>query len=126
MLVNMSGGKKVENIINEIVAPDLLWTNASPTSAFSGNISCEKYDGYLFECRYSDTSEGTKRPAYISASDLATDQYIFVDSSWLTSPTARTVRYADGNLVFGIGRVNSATSNNYCIPLRIWGVKFTL
>ena len=134
MLVNMSGGKKVENIINEIVEPVLLWTNPDPTSNFqyqTVNVDGTDYDGYIVEIRnhISDNStaacfvpKSTQRRLIAAYNNSASVIYGWRE---ILSATDTTVGFAFG------GYINSniysmVEDTKYGVPTRIWGVKFTL
>lgn len=133
MLVNMSGGKKVENIINEIVEPDLLWTNPSPTSVFNPQTVsvASGYDGYLIEILdYISHTPKSYSIGYVAVGSGA--KGIGAPSYNSSSPAGgamwRKINSANnGSIVFDRGVNESGYMYNGCgVPQRIWGVKFTL
>lgn len=141
MLINMSGGKKVENIINEIVEPVLLWTNPSPKSEFAAQTVslASGYDAYLVECKNSPTVDGILTTTFLPffTGTGAADYRAVFSYYWAGSRRyneGRVVTSAqDGRITFGNsfdggggGSSASGDSRNRCIPTRIWGVKFTL
>ena len=141
MLVNMSGGKKVENIINEIIEPVLLWTNSSPTSIFNPqtvNVSGDEYEAYLVEV-CGDVQNSTKRYGVSLVEKSSGGQVVGSMGDYgggtydLTSFSNRYVTVSGNSIVFSTGYNASVkpsfsvTSHaRYAVPTRIWGVKFTL
>lgn len=131
MLVNMSGGKVEE--ITEIVEPDLLWTNPNPTSAFTAQtVSLPTgYSAYLVEYKnaYGGSLFGIAYLPFnatvsVAGSNELYDGWPFGFGRLITSCT-------DGSIAFAIGfrwlaRNSVEQNNNYGIPTRIWGVKYTL
>lgn len=101
--------------------PELLWTNASPTSAFAAqtvNVATG-YDAYL-----------------VKEGNGGLIVYVPVGGSarlWQYQSTTyayhRPVSAADGSLVFSAAdrMEHSYVDDDYsCIPTHIWGVKFTV
>lgn len=126
--------------VNVQSAPVLLWTNASPTSAFAAQtVSLPTgYDAYLVEYRGS-TSDANAGKTFLPFSNSPQTSCCGI------SATARSVAFtgrlvtscSDGSIVFRAGfsgqallssGSGSATGGitNVAIPTRIWGVKFTL
>lgn len=141
MLVNMSGGKKVENIINEIVEPVLLWTNSSPTSIFNPqtvNVSGDEYEAYLVEV-CGDVQNSTKRYGVSLIKKASGGQVVSSMNDYgsgtydITSFANRYVTVSGNSITFSNGynaQVKTSFSQSsharYAVPTRIWGVKFTL
>lgn len=126
MLVNMSGGKKVENIINEIVEPVLLWTNPNPRNTFSPqtiNVNGAEYSSYLIEVRFSD-SDGNTGVSLIPIGGKGA--CITPNSNFVAPYASRAVLSTNANSIqFGAGMAYS-TDNTKGIPTRVWGVKYTV
>lgn len=135
MLVNMSGGKNVENIINEIVEPVLLWTNPRPTSDFAGqtiNFN-DSYNGYIVEisgASYVSSSGYQFAKVYVPANatnfcccgvsrDISSNSY---------TAGARYVTTTNSSINFPAGGIapNGGGNTQLGIPRRVWGVKYTL
>ena len=128
MLVNMSGGKKVENIINEIVEPVLLWTNPHPTRTFGEqtlNVNTDGYDGLILEALY-----GTYNPDLLGQTFInnLTNNFgvLSVTPGAGKIPNTRTFTVSSNAIIFDNGRSVSGSDTKHCIPTRIWGVKYTL
>ena len=134
MLVNMSGGKVEE--ITEIVTPDLLWTNASPTSEFGEQTInvLGGYSAFLIECAMSTGNTDIRVTNLLSVGDSATITTIGSDKTtqvgrWRT----RLFTANASSIVVGVGKRQSATGisntvedNDSMIPTRIWGAKYDL
>ena len=107
--------------------PELLWTNASPTSAFAAQKMTMPagYDGYLIEA-IGYASYTLKYVEYYSRNESK----FFTTSATDLLSSIRSVRAIniDGDTIdFGGCYVDTGYVNNqYTLPLRIWGVKFTL
>ena len=123
--------------VNVQSAPVLLWTNASPTSAFGvQRVSLNTgYDGYIIEARF-NTSRSKTGFAYIPKTVDLTGAVSVHDADASPYSTAaqsvfRHMTVASSGIDFMTGWCGT-TSNalnfgaTYCIPTRIWGVKFTL
>ena len=128
MLVNMTGGKKVENIINEIVEPVLLWTNPSPNYAFNPQtITVETgYSAYLVEFNeYINPSTNAGGATFTCYLPFSTTSVVLCNANG-----ARTITSAaNGSIAFGAGHTTDriySNNNWYGVPYRIWGVKYTL
>lgn len=112
--------------VNVQSAPVLLWTNASPTSAFAAqtvNVNGSEYIYYLIEVRFS-TSDATTGVALIPVETSAMT-VASVYSGVAPAATRGILSTTSSSITFGNGAYGS-TANNYAIPTRIWGVKFTL
>lgn len=98
----------------------LLWTNASPTSAFAAqsvSVAGADYDGYLVENK-ANTSSNDRVVTYVPKNKV-TILYNYYPASY----TRRSITTAnDTTLTF----TSAASGDSTCIPTRIWGVKFTL
>lgn len=115
------------------VAPVLLWTNASPASAFSEQTLTfgGTYDGYIIEVRCITTQNayahcyvknGVTVPIIAGKdNDFANAYYQHFGWRCVTA-TANTLTFTGGAY-----DDESGTHKNNCgVPTRIWGVKFTL
>lgn len=113
--------------------PELLWENASPTSAFSPqtvSISGGSYEAYIVEIRSSTSSESVAKSFIYK--DHSTKQIIGLTGTAVENTaqnptvTRRIVGdVTDTTIEFENGMSTSANTN-LAIPTRIWGVKFTL
>ena len=109
--------------------PVLLWTNASPTSAFRSqtiNVPVD-YDGYLIEIKAAaDTSYF--RIGFVNVGDSNQSVSVAVGSSGTVFYTRFITAVNNGSIVFGSGLNENGVvyEYKYAIPTRIWGVKFTL
>lgn len=121
MLVNMSGGKVEE--ITEVVDPVSLWTNPAPTSNWSNktiSLNGEGYSAYLI-----------KLVGYVGQQNNYSIQYLPIDNTahWLTALQEDLGSYYGSTRQFTASESSVATSGGaltQCIPVQIWGVKFTL
>jgi hypothetical protein len=113
-------------IANVNVAPVLLWTNASPTSAFAAQsvlVNAEDYDGFLIEVQFITTRSDVK-VVYLVPVGGSFYMSAFNSNTFALRPLTAT---SAESLSFGGATLGTATTNNsYVIPTRIWGVKFTL
>lgn len=116
---------------NVNVEPVLLWTNASPTSAFAAqtvNVA-SGYDAYLVELVPYGSEQNVKAITYAKNGDSTT----------LSVPAKATTTYAmagyfrgatcnNGKITFTTGYYYGYENSNnvWAIPVRVWGVKFTL
>ena len=101
---------------------ELLWTNPSPSSNFSGTtISASDYIGFVVDAkRYTSASTSTYLRNFVAT---GTTQQLcggsYEGNSWFTFCT-RTATATINNITI------SATSdgvNGRCIPLRVYGIK---
>lgn len=133
--INPGGGSSGE--------PELLWTNPSPSAAFSPQTVslAAGYSGYLVEFYGGVTSTVEQIPPMpplyvpvgLSEKDV-TEFTLNTGSPYRWQPTyARAiVSVNDGSIQFGNGRnLTSPTGstnvyNQYMIPIRIWGVKWEI
>lgn len=110
---------------NVNIAPVLLWTNASPTSAFAAqtvNVA-SGYDGYLVELKYDNSSNNYYTTTFMAVGSGRKFYAIAMSNySWY----GRHITPNNGNLVFEQEYGNHTNDNSYAVPTRIWGVKFTL
>lgn len=113
--------------VNVQSAPVLLWTNASPTSEFAAqtlNFN-GNYDGYIVSAKYG-TSYSVVSYTYLKKGVAA---YIFSANN-LGGGAGVANRYAPtvnaNSIKFERGVAPGSYNDAYCIPLNIWGVKFTL
>lgn len=105
---------------------DLLWTNASPTSAFAAqtvSLNAAGYGAFIVEQKNNATS---------SAAVTVTFYVPFGFTGRLISNTSHAFHSREytsvskSGIEFGSGYNASTASTSYGIPLRIWGVNFTL
>lgn len=116
--------------------PVLLWTNASPTSAFSAQtISLPAgYSAFLIECALATTISDIRVTSFFNVGDSATITTIGSDKITLKGRSrTRLFTANESSIVVGTGYRQSASSisvsdenNATMLPTRIWGVKFTL
>lgn len=111
--------------------PELLWTNPNPGTYFGAQEVTlpTGYSAYLVEFMYM-FSDGRRSIMYLpmggslryAFSHLHTGQI----SNWYTR---RINSVADGAISFGTGvgpNGTFSTHNDYAVPTRIWGVKWTI
>jgi hypothetical protein len=109
---------------------DLLWTNPAPTAAFAAQniaIDLSKYTHVAISLLWATSSqnitiaEATKNLCIINASNVM----VSAPSSSGFGATARGITTSESGIAFTIGRDNasSATSINFAIPYRIYGIK---
>lgn len=119
---------------NVNVEPVLLWTNASPTSAFAAQtVSVPSgYDAYFVEIKWS-TGAHISGATGINTINFANvgEQKPTISPLILSPSTFVSYREFTANsnsITFGAGYSvgSSTTYNEKAIPLRIWGVKFTV
>lgn len=102
----------------------LLWTNPSPTSAFSAqtvSLDLSGYDAVLVECTLTNSATsahitGILLVGYagnITGEGAGTNNYIYV----------RNADVQATGLTFGTGYRSGTASTSYCIPFRIYGIK---
>lgn len=106
-------------------APVLLWTNASPTSAFAAQTVtvASGYSAYLIELWHMTT--GANYSVFFVA--VGAKKSYHATTSGLTGSCNREITPNASSIVFGKGYNSSGNAvNNVAIPTRIWGVKFTL
>lgn len=98
--------------------PELLWTNASPTSVFAEqtvNVATG-YSAYIVELR-AYTTDATTMTWYVPFGGYSNKCLVKGNDMFRYITDA-----GDGYVTFG-----GSTSGGYTgIPTRIWGVKFTL
>ena len=107
------------------IKPVLLWTNASPSSSFAAQtVSVDSgYDGYIIEGKYSNTADGHLCKSYIP---VGSSTHMCGSTSNLPVLSGRVVTATGSSVAFSTGYYNAQPNTSYCIPTRIWGVKFTL
>jgi hypothetical protein len=120
--------------VNVQSAPVLLWTNASPTSAFAAQTVTlpTGYSGYIVEYR-EDTNNAAYSKAFIEFSaETQASVGGAVRNSSLRAFGRQINSAKDGEIQFGLGLgavFGGGTGSGNAgdgIPTRIWGVKFTL
>ena len=132
---NIAKGVNIFGVTGTFVCPPtLLWTNASPTSEFvAQTISLPTgYSAYIVEyARSSSTNYNSQRgKAYLgfSTSKQANGAGVgYLSSNYYAA--GRVINScSDGSINFGLGIQFGQASEvkTYGIPIRIWGVKWTL
>ena len=122
--------------------PELLWTNPDPTASFAADTVVQVqggYDGYIVEIRWS-TGGGTLSEQYrqiFVPNPLIFDNYtkFYLSGTFYSAQGNTTYRQIksmeNGVFTFNAGYKPGnygswSVDNNYCIPNRIWGVKWTI
>ena len=106
--------------------PVLLWTNPSPTSAYSGGIiPVDSYPYYIVEVRYNTTVNNIHTYILDINKSASGAFYIAAMRSGYASYT-RGLYFNTSNVQFAssayqIGSSSGASSNQCCIPTRVWG-----
>lgn len=116
--------------INTGVTMDLLWENASPTSAFAAqtiDINLSNYWGVkiiwniIDTLNYTNTIESQKGTrTFIHAAIGASSPYIYTSQRGVTTYEDK-LEFSDG--AYGAVNTGAVTKNNCCIPIRIYGIK---
>lgn len=122
------GQKKTGTAVTE---PVLLWTNESPTSEFKAQTLtfAGEWSAFLVEVKYTNSSTKTPSVAYL---DVATPPNVIAGGSGPSDYIAvsrQIVAVTANSVKFGSSYASAAYNQPegyYCVPTRIWGVKFTL
>lgn len=104
---------------------DLLWTNPSPTSSFSAqtvSINLSDYD-VLFICHYSDYAQNPRPQRVVSVALKSYGYGMLVDGSNLWP--RRNVVVTNTGVQFTDAVANGSTSNGFCVPQYIYGLKMS-
>ena len=118
-------------ILNEVLPPTpseykkLLWTNPSPTSAFSAqtiSLDLSEYDDVEVEFKVYP-SEDVVNVASAGIGEVGVCSTVRTDT-WLTQ--ARTFTVSATGVAFSDCRLGSNASvyNNHSVPLKIYGIKY--
>lgn len=114
--------------VNVQSAPVLLWTNARPTSSFAAqtlSVNTDGYDGLILEALLSTSNPNFWGKAFVNnLTDVL--GVIGVTNAATYAPTTRNFTVSSNAIIFKNGKTASSEGSKYCIPTRIWGVKFTL
>lgn len=111
---------------------ELIWTNPNPTSSFSSQVITlpTGYMAFAVEILWR-TGQSNIQPAtfcipFFEASRFYTAITI-VSSAVSDSNPQREIKYArDGAISFGDAIRSGSVANDREIPLRIWGLKFSV
>lgn len=103
---------------------ELLWTNASPTSAFAAQTVSLDLSGYDFVLVYAMWSKTYQQPvppffAFIGIVDAI---LIGLQSNNAAS-LERSFNVTSTGVAFGVGKLGGSTNNEMLIPYRIYGIK---
>lgn len=114
----------------------LLWTNATPTSAFANqtlSLSLSSYEAVEIEFCYGSSytnavETGIYKKSYTQQymtchGDIKTNNTGFYISQRLVTVTASGITFGKGMYKNVSGAVNGAEGNTYCVPLKIYGIK---
>ena len=114
----------------------LLWTNASPSSQFANqtlSLSLSEYDAVEIECCYGSSytnvvETGIYKKSYTQQymtchGDIKTNNTGFYISQRLVTATASGITFGKGTYKNISAAAKGAEGNNYCIPLKIYGIK---
>ena len=117
----------------------LLWTNASPTSAFAaqtldssdGIPDLSEYDAVEIVCRYSTTSNS--RTIYrCDVGGVASIDWLYytvLDGKYMGVKSRNEISASTTGVTFGActtkpgNSTNSTTTNGYIIPIEIYGIR---
>lgn len=115
------------------VGKTLLWQNASPTANFNAQTvtlskDASNYDAFMVESVYATTA-GNKHSSMILNDG---EKQSFINPRYSSGGQTivwRDVTISGNTAVFDIGcylqSSGSATGNNWCIPLKIYGINFS-
>lgn len=119
--------------------PVLLWTNASPTSAFGNQtitVDYSQYDALLIENKSVYWANpgvefvGLYYPSQtiaqflLSQNENGSNGYVGISTRKVTFASGNKITFASSSIYQG--NSYSSGKDDYAIPTRIWGVKFTL
>lgn len=112
------------------ISMELLWENASPTSAFpaqSFNLDLSKYEYILVVATYRTDIQTRFKYEYCKVGYFS--EFSLLSSNWSTSFSTRffeagtnAIRFLEAN-TYPIDAGGYSTTNNYLIPLYIYGIK---
>lgn len=120
--------EKIYNSIDSFIKLDLLWTNASPTSAFAAqaiNINLENYHVVIIEViEDGNTAPDTSLFFFI----LKTANKIVLTDTTDNARWRVINSISDNSISFNVAITSTAssgvvTNNNILIPYKIYGVK---
>ena len=103
--------------------PELLWTNASPTSAFADQtvaLNGSEYEAYLVEARWDTTTE-TNQVSLIRKS--SSNQLLSVTTGEPNFALRFIKSATDSGMTFSY---YNGSGTGKCIPTRIWGANLSL
>ena len=109
---------------------ELLWTNANPTSAFSPQVVSlpTGYSAFAVELIW-NPSVSYISPAIVCIPFFETHRFYNALRTTSTvndyNPQREIIYARDGSISFG-NAIGNGTENNRAIPLRIWGLKFSI
>lgn len=111
--------------------PELLWTNPNPGNYFlSQTVTFSTgYDAYLVEFSYCPATPSYS-VMYLPLGISYEYAYCVHQSTRMSNWYMRQIKsVSDGAIDFGPGsgpNGNASSHNDYAIPTRIWGVKWTI
>ena len=116
------------DITPETTFPQLLWTNASPTSTFAPqtvNLSGANFDAYIIEIRYTTSISALGYGLVYKLGSVG--GAVGNHNSTHGGLVMRTMdRIDDNSILFSTGFNRGSADNSYGIPTRIWGVNISL
>ena len=121
---NMHAASK--QYVDNLHKMDLLWENASPSSAFPEqtiSLDLSKYSVVVISCKVKDSSPTAKHWSFVLVD--GEDGRIISPSETIAQ---RIVTVTTEGITFEKGKIwsggsSAETSNVYCIPLQIYGIK---
>lgn len=106
---------------------NVLWTNPSPTSTFSGqtlSIDLTNYKALDIYClRYNATDRHILHYKILLDSSYTTSQLFYSDYDNGVRSWNRNVNWATNSITFGNATINGSSSNGALIPYKIVGIK---
>ena len=113
------------------IKAELLWENASPTSNFAAqtiDLDLVRYSGVIIEFKGHNnvTTIGRFYAQKSDYLDLSTTHYSGIgynNSTTHSVGTRNILNVDDTGVEFDDTYVSSSVANDWCIPLRIYGVK---
>lgn len=107
------------------ITMSLLWTNPSPTSSFAAqtvSVDLSGYDAYGVLVLFG-TSNPNIVPMQVLPCDSARDGVLSVVARSNNNNGGRLVTFSPTGLTFTACTYNGSSSNAYCIPYKIYGIK---
>lgn len=106
---------------------DLLWTNPSPTTNFSAktiSVDLSDYSWFAVEIQFQTSQNVNPALQEFRVDEVQKLLVLTSTSNNRTGGRHITWNATAKTLTFDGATYNGASNNSYCIPLRIYGIKF--